>query len=125
MAAAAVAHGPRIAVLAALESTLAPTAELIAEEARRAGRPARVHHVLVAGAWARFEAGDQVGYLAAVADAARQGRAGGRADVLVLAQASMAPVADRLAANGPGGDAVPVLASPRTGLGAAARLAGE
>ncbi|MFB7630922.1 aspartate/glutamate racemase family protein [Streptomyces sp. NPDC056149] len=125
MAAAAVAHGPRIAVLAALESTLTPTEELIAEEAHRAGRPARVRHVRVAGAWERFEAGDRAGYLAAVADAARRERDGGRADVLVLAQASMAPVAERCAAGGSGGNEVPVLASPRSGLRAAARLAGE
>ncbi|MFJ5679408.1 aspartate/glutamate racemase family protein [Streptomyces sp. NPDC093097] len=125
MAAAAVAAGPRIAVLAALESTLAPTTELIAEEARRAGRPARVHQVLVPGAWERFEAGDRAGYLAAVADAARRERDSGRADVLVLAQASMAPAAEHLPADGRPGREVPVLSSPRSGLRAAARLAGE
>lgn len=68
MAAAAVRTGPRIAVLAALASTLAPTAELLAEEA--GGRPVSVRTHLVAGAWECFEAGDTARYLAHVADAA-------------------------------------------------------
>ncbi|GAU71231.1 hypothetical protein SSP35_30_00240 [Streptomyces sp. NBRC 110611] len=114
MAAAAVAAGPRIAVLAALESTLAPTGDLIAEEAGRAGRAVGVRTVLVAGAWERFEAGDTAGYLAAVDSAVRRVR---DADVAVLAQASMAPVADAP------GHRVPVLSSPRLGLRAAAQRA--
>ncbi|MGW7578504.1 aspartate/glutamate racemase family protein [Streptomyces sp. NPDC054765] len=114
MAAAAVAAGPRIAVLAALESTLAPTRALIAQEAERAGRGVTVRAVVVPGAWERFEAGDNDGYLAAVASAARGIR---DADVIVLAQASMAPAAEGLGAG------VPVLSSPRPGLRAAAQLA--
>ncbi|MFJ9854903.1 aspartate/glutamate racemase family protein [Streptomyces sp. NPDC101150] len=114
MAAAAVAAGPRIVVLAALESTLGPTRDLIAEEAERAGREVRVTTVLVAGAWERFEAGDAEGFVAAVVAAAREVP---DADAIVLAQASMAAAADRLA--GP----VPVLSSPRPGLRAAAQLA--
>ncbi|KUL49657.1 arylsulfatase [Streptomyces sp. NRRL F-4489] len=119
MAAAAVAAGPRIAVLAAVASTLAPTGELIAEEAHRAGRRAEVRTLLVPHAWERFESGDQEGYLAAVADAARRLRAAGGLDALVLAQASMAPAADLLGDD----DGAPVLTSPRTGLVAAAQLA--
>ncbi|MFG3582662.1 aspartate/glutamate racemase family protein [Streptomyces sp. NPDC047990] len=111
MAAAAVAAGPRIAVLAALESTLAPTAALVEDEARAAGRPVTVRTLLADGAWARFEAGDRDGFAAAVAASAD---AVTGADVIVLAQASMAP-ARRLATT-----AVPVLASPRPGLAAAA-----
>ncbi|MFI9045748.1 aspartate/glutamate racemase family protein [Streptomyces sp. NPDC053427] len=114
MAAAAVAAGPRIVVLAALESTLGPTRDLIAEEAERAGREVRVRTVLVPGAWERFEAGDTEGYLEAVAAAAREVPA---ADAIVLAQASMAPAAGRLTGG------VPVLSSPRPGLRAAAQLA--
>ncbi|MFB6435472.1 aspartate/glutamate racemase family protein [Streptomyces sp. NPDC056411] len=113
MAAAAVATGPRIAVLAALESTLAPTEALLTEEAARAGRTVEVRTVLVPGAWERFEAGDHDGYLTAVAAAARDVR---DADVLVLAQASMAGAAQHLR-GGP-----PVLSSPRPGLRAAAHL---
>ncbi|WKV70694.1 aspartate/glutamate racemase family protein [Streptomyces sp. PCS3-D2] len=108
MAAAAVRTGPRIAVLAALASTFAPTVELLAEEA--AGRPVSVRTHLVAGAWASFEAGDTARYLAQVAEAAD---AVTGADVIVLAQASMAGAAE-LATTG-----IPVLASPGPGLAAA------
>ncbi|MFF5160785.1 aspartate/glutamate racemase family protein [Streptomyces sp. NPDC000348] len=113
MAAAAVAAGSRVVVLAALESTLGPTVALVEEEAARAGRPVEVRTVLVEGAWARFEAGDPAGCARRVADAAD---AVADADVIVLAQASMAP-AERLTTT-----RVPVLSSPRPGLAAAARL---
>ncbi|MET9441277.1 aspartate/glutamate racemase family protein [Streptomyces sp. NPDC006610] len=114
MAAAAVAAGPRVVVLAALASTLGPTVALLEEEAGAAGRAVQVRTELVAGAWACFEAGDieaYVGLVAAAADAVTG------ADVIVLAQASMAP-AQRLAST-----AVPVLSSPRPGLAAAAEAA--
>ncbi|MFD8537258.1 aspartate/glutamate racemase family protein [Streptomyces rubrogriseus] len=114
MAAAAVAVGPRVLVLAALESTLAPTAALIAEEARRADRPVEVRTRLVEGAWSRFEAGDGEGYLRRVAEAADSVTG---ADVIVLAQASMAPARKSTTAR------VPVLASPEPGLAAGAAAA--
>lgn len=109
MAAAAVAAGPRIVVIAALESTLEPTAALIREEA--AGRPVEVRTRVAEGAWERFEAGDTDGYVRAVAAVADRVT---HADAIVLAQASMAP-ARHLATT-----AVPVLASPAPGLAAAA-----
>ncbi|WP_309059564.1 aspartate/glutamate racemase family protein [Streptomyces sp.] len=115
MARAAVAAGPRVVVLAALESTVRPTVVLIEEEARRAGRAVEVRTVLVEDAWARFEAGDREGYVRRVADAADEVTG---ADVIVLAQASMAP-AGRLSTAG-----VPVLSSPRPGLAAGAAAAG-
>ncbi|WP_228900982.1 arylsulfatase [Streptomyces sp. DH1] len=107
----AVAAGSRVVVLAALRSTLAPTAALVEDEARRAGRAVGVRSRLVDGAWERFETGDTEGYLRLVADAAD---AVTDADVIVLAQASMAPAGERT------GAAVPVLASPGPGLAAAA-----
>ncbi|GLF92762.1 aspartate/glutamate racemase family protein [Streptomyces yaizuensis] len=111
--AARAAREERIVVLAALASTLEPTAALIHEEAARAGRAAaRVRTVLVDGAWELFAAGDRDGYLDRVAAAVTAVR---DADVIVLAQASMADAADRATT------AVPVLASPRTGLAAAVR----
>ncbi|MFB6770490.1 MULTISPECIES: aspartate/glutamate racemase family protein [unclassified Streptomyces] len=115
MAAAAVAAGPRVVVLAALESTLAPTAALVEEEARRAGRAVRLRTRLVEGAWARFEAGDTEGFLRLVAEAAE---AVTGADVIVLAQASMAPARESARTR------VPVLASPAPGLAAGAEAAG-
>ncbi|MGW5401197.1 aspartate/glutamate racemase family protein [Streptomyces sp. NPDC003952] len=112
LAAAAVRTGERILVLATVESTLAPTAELLAQEAGRAGRPVSVRTRLVDGAWERFAAGDPAGCLRLVADAADAVTAAD-ADVIVLAQVSMAGAQD-LATT-----AVPVLSSPATGLAAA------
>ncbi|MFR0355791.1 aspartate/glutamate racemase family protein [Streptomyces sediminimaris] len=111
MAAAAVAAGARIVVLATVESTLGPTTALIRQEALRAGRPARVRTRLVEGAWECFASGDTEGcarLVAAAADAVTD------ADAIVLAQGSMAP-AEHLTTT-----AVPVLSSPRAGLAAAA-----
>ncbi|WP_405719438.1 arylsulfatase [Streptomyces sp. NBC_00046] len=108
MAAAAAAHD-RVVVLASITDTLVPTLALLAEEA--GGRPVDVRTVVVDGAWARFEAGDRDGYLdlvAAAADAVTD------ADVIVLAQASMADAITRTATR------IPVLSSPGPGLAVAA-----
>ncbi|MEU2021693.1 aspartate/glutamate racemase family protein [Streptomyces sp. NPDC016469] len=114
MAAAAVRAG-RVTVLAALASTLEPTRALLAEEAAGAGLPgADVRTVLVGGAWERFTAGDNDGFLdlvAASADAVCD------ADVIVLAQGSMAGAAERTTTG------IPVLSSPRPGLAAAVAVA--
>lgn len=118
MAAAAVAAGPRIVVAATLESTLGPTVALVEEEGRRrighALEPLDTRTLLVEGAWARFEAGDTEGCARLVADAVD---AVTGADVIVLAQGSMAP-AQHLTTT-----AIPVLSSPRPGLAAGARAA--
>lgn len=114
MAAAAVVTGRRVVVLAALESTLGPTAELIEEEARRARRPVSVRTLLVDGAWDHFAAGDDARYVRRIADAAD---AVTEADVIVLAQASMAP-AEHLTTTG-----TRVLSSPRPGFAAGASAA--
>ncbi|WRZ89085.1 aspartate/glutamate racemase family protein [Streptomyces sp. NBC_01007] len=113
MAAAAVAAGPRVVVLATVASTLEPTVALVEEEARRVGRPVDVRTELVEGAWALFEAGDTDGCARVVADAAD---AVTDADAIVLAQASMT-AAQRFTTT-----SVPVLSSPRPGLAAAADL---
>ncbi|MFC8261459.1 aspartate/glutamate racemase family protein [Streptomyces sp. NPDC057291] len=112
MAAAAVARD-RVVVLAAIDDTLPPTLALLTEEA--GNRCVDIRTVLVAGAWARFEAGDRDGYLDLVAAAADRVT---DADVIVLAQASMADAATRTATG------IPVLSSPRPGLSAAAAAAG-
>ncbi|MCX5610888.1 arylsulfatase [Streptomyces sp. NBC_00047] len=114
MAAAAVRTGPGIVVLAALESTFAPTGELLAEEA--GDQPVSIRTHLVAGAWERFEAGDGAGYLARVAAAAD---AVTGADVIVLAQASMAGATEEATTR------IPVLSSPAPGLAAGLRLSGR
>jgi hypothetical protein len=120
MAAAGVAIGPRVVVVATSESTFGPTVALVEEEARRAGLPADVRRLFVDGAWALFQAGDTEGYVRSVA-AAVDSVPGDSADAIILAQASMTP-AQALTTT-----AVPVLSSPRPGLAAgaaAARAAG-
>ncbi|MFD4989897.1 arylsulfatase [Streptomyces sp. NPDC058374] len=116
MAEAAVARAGdgRITVVAALASTLGPTAGLVAETADRAGRAPRVTTLLVPGAWDLFEAGDTTGYHRAVADAVAPLTG---TDAVVLAQASMEPARALL----PGRP--PVFASPGPGFAAAARAA--
>lgn len=114
MAAAAVAAGPRVTVLATVESTLAPTLALIEDEARRANRPVRARAQLVPGAWSRSEAGDTGGcarLVATTADTVTD------TDVIVLAQASMTAATDLTTTT------VPILSSPRPGLAAAAKAA--
>jgi len=89
----------------------------VAVEARLGGGPVEVRTRLVEGAWECFAAGDDEGCARLVAVAAD---AVADADVIVLAQGSMAP-AQQLTTT-----PVPVLSSPRAGLaaGAAAALGG-
>ncbi|MFD7121612.1 aspartate/glutamate racemase family protein [Streptomyces sp. NPDC059922] len=110
--AVAAAAADRVVVVAALDSTLDATAALIRQEAGE--RRIEIRTVLVEGAWERFEAGDRDGYLNAVAAAVD---AVTEADVIVLAQASMADAAERAASG------IPVFSSPRPGLNAAAAAA--
>lgn len=117
MARRAVELGPRIGVVAALESTLGPTRDLIAREAAAAGAEVAVELLLARGAWALFEDGDLDGYLRAVGESARELAA--RSDVVVLAQASMAPAEQLLA-----GLRAHVLSSPRLAVEHAAARVG-
>jgi hypothetical protein len=112
MAERAVALGDRILVAAALESTLAPTCALILQAAQAGGKPIDLRELLCDSAWAFFERGDLAGYAQAIAQALRAGARD--ADVIVLAQASMAAAAPLCADLG-----IPILSSPRPGLEAA------
>ena len=114
MAEAAVALGPRVAVVAAVDSTLGPTVELLTGCAAATGTPIEVTTRLVEGAWAAFEAGDLAGYERRIADAVDA--LAPDADVVVLAQASMAGAADLVTTG------VPVLSSPRRAVEAALGL---
>ena len=109
MADRAVQLGSRILVVAALESTLAPTADLIQESAATKGIRVAIDSLLVEGAWSHFLSGNQGAYIRSIADTIREARRS--VDVVVLAQASMAPAADLLANLG-----VEVLSSPRIGV---------
>ncbi|EKX62347.1 arylsulfatase [Streptomyces ipomoeae] len=111
MAAAAVAAGPRIVVLATVRSTLDPTVALIEDEATG---PVEIRTLLLDEAWALFRSGDTEGYARAVAAAADEIT---DADAIVLAQASMTPAQHFTTTE------VPVLSSPRPGLAAGAHAA--
>jgi 2-dehydropantoate 2-reductase len=114
MADRAVRTGPRVLIVAAVESTLEPTTALILSAATQAGVGTRPSALLVQEAWAHFQAGDTGRYVETLAAAIRS--AVGKADVVVLAQASMAPVTPLLADLG-----IDVLSSP--GLGVAHAVA--
>lgn len=105
MARRAVELGERVAVVAALASTVEPSRHVLLDEAARADRDVHIDTHVVDDAWNAFLAGDLDAYERQVADACRAVAA--RADVIVLAQASMAGAIGRLADLD-----VPVLASP-------------
>jgi len=88
MAVEAVTAGDRIAVLATLESTLGPTRRLLAREAERLGRHPAITASLCPGAFEAQRGGDPGRHDELVLAEAR--RLAATADVLVLAQASMA-----------------------------------
>lgn len=110
MADAAVAQGKRIGVIATLSSTLNPTSALVAERARRRGKDVEVESVLCERAFEAASAGDKATHDRIVMEALRQ--LASRVDVIVLAQASMASVAEQLTEE----MKVPVLSSPRLGV---------
>lgn len=107
----AAAGGGAIVALCAVGTTLRPTTELFERAATKTSTSVTVR--LVVGAWERFRAGDTAGYHALVARAADDARESG-ADVVALAQASMAPAAKLCICQ-------PVLASPGVGLTAVRR----
>lgn len=106
----------RVAVLAALDSTVAPTLALFDEVMLATGASLEVDAHLIDGAWERFEAGDLEAYLDAIAHRLRAIAVD--VDVIVLAQASMAPAVGRIE------PIVPVLSSPRLAI-EALRAAGS
>ena len=117
MADRAAVLGPRVLVVAALESTVGPTTELIRESARSLAATLEIRTLVVEDAWPHLQRGDRPAYLQAVVQAVVQAvsSAAGSTDVVVLAQASMAPAAARL-----GGLGVDVLSSPALGVQAIA-----
>lgn len=109
MADRAVRTGPRVLIVAAVESTLTPTTDLVRSAAENAGVTVRPSQLLVEEAWPYFEAGDTARYIETLAQAIRT--KADSADVIVLAQASMAPVEDALKGIG-----VDALSSPALGV---------
>jgi Asp/Glu/hydantoin racemase len=111
MAEQAVERGQRIGVLATLWSTLKPTAVLVERTAGDAGRSVEVRDRLCDGAFEALKAGDTERHDALVRDGLREVL--GWADVIVLAQASMARVVDTLSEDE---RQTPILSSPRLGM---------
>jgi len=107
MADQAVRTGKRIGVVATLSTTLQPTSDLVKRRAAAAGKEIELQTVLCEGAFDALMSGDAATHDAMVAKALRELSA--KTDVIVLAQASMARVADGLA---PEDKKVPILASP-------------
>jgi len=108
MADQAVASGPRIAVIATLPTTLGPTTALIAERAALADADPEILSEVVEGAFAAVASGDRATHDALVAAAIE--RLAAQADVVVLAQASMASAAAAVHVD------VPVLTSLEPGI---------
>ena len=111
MAEQAVERGSKIGILATLWSTLRPTAVLIERTAVEAGREVEVRDRLCDGAFEALRSGDTDRHDALVRDGLRE--LIGWADVIVLAQASMARVVDTL---GDEERRTPILSSPRLGM---------
>ena len=114
MADEAVRSGERVAVLATLPTTLAPTVALLRERAEAAGRQVEVQEVLIEGAFEAVSSGDRDRHDALVAEAITTQAA--QVDVVVLAQASMASAAEAVQTD------TPVLTSPELGVRRAASL---
>jgi Asp/Glu/hydantoin racemase len=117
MADAAIRLGRRIGVLATLRSALEPTTDLVRHRAAAAGIGISLEARMVEGAFERLQSGDVNGHDSAIAQALVD--MAGSADVIVLAQASMARVLAGLD-QAP----VPVLSSPRFGVARAAETLG-
>jgi len=105
----AIGKGPRIAVLATVETTLKPTLEYIQRKAREAGKEIIIQPTLMAEAFKALLAGDNETHDRIVSAGLQEALA--QADVVVLAQASMA----RVMSGMPPSD-VPVLTSPERGV---------
>ena len=111
MADRAVSLGTRIGVAATAPTTLGPTRDLVQARARAAGKEVQVEALLCEGAYEALFAGRQAEHDRIVRECLQRLMA--RNDVVVLAQASMARVADQA----PEAErATPILSSPRLGM---------
>ena len=108
---AAVQLGPRIGILATNPTTIEPTCQLLRERAFAAGKLIDTETQLVSGALDALLGGDGSTHDRLLSDAIQQ--MCGRVDVVVLAQASMARVLERLPASA---QSKPVLSSPHLAL---------
>jgi Asp/Glu/hydantoin racemase len=111
MAERAVSSGRRIGAIATLSTTLKPTVDLLRETAIRLGRDIEIEPCLCEGAFEAVLRGDTETHDRSVTTNLLQ--LAGRVDVIVLAQASMARVAQSLPADAA---RPPVLSSPELAM---------
>lgn len=110
MAKRAVMSGRTIGVIATVKTTLDPTARLIESKAREHGRTISVAKYLCSNAFEALLSGDSETHDQLLLNLVA--RTSDEADVIVLAQASMARLISRI----PCGIKAPVLTSPRLGV---------
>ena len=103
----AMVTGKRIGVIATLQTSLEPTADLISRRAAIAGKNIELTSKLCEGAFEALMSGDAATHDTKVAAALKE--LSQQVDVIVLAQASMARVVETLK---PEDLRVPILASP-------------
>jgi hypothetical protein len=111
----AVRSGKKIAIVAALASTLTPTRVLLESVARERGLSVEIVDVPCLDAWTSFEQGDQKEFHRRIAQHVEA--LDPSFDAAVLAQASMAPAARLISGD------IRVFTSPRLGVEAAYRMA--
>ena len=114
MADEAVARGRRVGVCACLPAALDPAEALVRSSAVRLGRAVEVRRYLFDEVWPLFRQGRLEDYTQGIADRLMSAMAD--VDVLVLAQASMAPAVGRC-----GKGEIPILSSPESGFRAILR----
>ncbi|MFK7855548.1 MAG: hypothetical protein AB8B79_15600 [Granulosicoccus sp.] len=112
MADQAVENHQRILVVAALESTLEPTRVLLEQSSAMAKKNPDISYQLIEGAWPFFLAGNLEQFYQRIADFIEVEQH--NYDCVILAQASMAPVATRIVT-----ERCQLLASPGLGVSAA------
>lgn len=119
MAREAAGKATRIGVLATVPSTLGPTSDLVRAHAAELGRSVTILEHLCEGAFDILMSGNKERHDAMVVEGARE--LAREVELIVLAQASMARLAPRLADE----TGIEVLSSPRLGIQEVARLLDE
>jgi hypothetical protein len=119
MADLAVASGHRIQIVAALASTLEPTRKLLEGSAAGLKVSPEIETSLIPNIWEHFQRGDEQTYHSLIARYLEtpSNYPNGYPDIIVLAQASMAPAAHLCKLI-----QVPILSSPTTGVMAAIEM---
>jgi Asp/Glu/hydantoin racemase len=107
----AISTGSRIGIAATAPTTLKPTTELVYARAATLGKSVQVESVLCEGAYSALFSGDTQKHDQIVAQYLRDLMT--RNDVIILAQASMARVAQTIPAEE---QRIPILSSPRLAM---------